>query len=153
MFLSDLAGLFSFPLQFSNSTFKFPFSRSIFRCAPITMEQVPLAVRMEKDGRQVAQVIVTAPLNSTFQSITDRVIRGMENKDQKIVKIYTGSKSMDQKDLFEVDPTTILGDAVRVIGTCTKILCKLKSTLEPPEQPKNAFQQMMKNAAAAVYPS
>lgn len=116
------------------------------------MEQIPLAVRVEKEGKQIAQAIVSVPTTSSFQSIVARVIGGLDNRHEKVDKIYTGSKSMDQKDLFAVEPTSVLRDAVTAVGTCTKVLCKLKSTIEPPKEPNNAFHQMMKNASAVVYP-
>ncbi|XP_062557355.1 uncharacterized protein LOC134222228 [Armigeres subalbatus] len=116
------------------------------------MEQIPIAVRVEKDGKRMVQSIVSVLKTTNFESIIDQVLNRKLNKTEKIDKVFAGSKSINRDDLFEVDPSTILQDAVTAIGTCTKVLCLMKPTFDPPKQPQNAFDHLMKNAAVVLYP-
>lgn len=72
---------------------------------------------------------------------------------EEIECVYAGSKSLSKEHLYKVTSETRISDAIVAIGSCTKVLCLLKSKIVGAKTTKsNVFDHLMTNAAALKLP-
>lgn len=101
----------------------------------------------------ILQSIVIAAADDTFVSCVQQAVLSMVIVPDVIDCVYTGTKSLAREDLFEIAPDTRISDAIVALGSCTKILCLLKSEIQAEKKPlPNAFDRLMTSAAALKLP-
>lgn len=107
-----------------------------------------MAIRIERDGKLVNQSIVSTTADKSFSDLISQVMGSVE-----IETIYAGSKSLEKEHLFELSLTTTIDDAILAIGSCTKVLCILKSMIPLVKKPlPSAFDTLMNNASILKRP-
>lgn len=112
---------------------------------------IPIALRIERDGKLLLQSIATAELQDSFADLILREI-DLPHGVAQIETVYAGAKSFQQKELFKIALTCSIVDSITALGTCTKVVCILKSEITERPSVKNIFDTMMEGATLLKLP-